>query len=396
MPRYIQIISNRFFEEEVNSIKFSSFNYYDSFNTFKFNVIDLNDDIFWNYKLFTPNKELPTITNAITNTNNKTLFIFLLPQNIAITTKESGIRNESLNKNVEIVSGFIEDLTGRYVELIFGRNITKIDEKDYPADFYFKNDSKIQVIKNNTSGDTTTIKINNFIFTTINIHNTKTLKSFIDDISPSYKKIDKPEWIKEINFLNDKNENENINQYQKEIKRLEDKIKESKEILEENKKYKSILYTQGNALVKVVYEILDEMLNTHLSEFNDVFDEDFYFEKGNIGFIGEIKGVKRNLKNEYLNQLNDHAVKKQAKYDEKEIDIPLKQIMIINTFRKKHPDNRPNIENETVDKAKMHEALVITTPELLKLFGLFKNGEIESDNIIEHLKNDIGLFKIKK
>lgn len=394
MSKYIQIISNGLFED-VNSVKISYFNNYESFNAFKFNVIDLNDDIFWNYERYTNNKELSTITNAINNAENKTLFIFLLPQNIGITTKESGIMNESLNKNVEIVSEFINDLTGRHIELIFGKNITKIGEIDYNADFYFKKESKIDIIKNNVTGDSTIIKIDNFIFTTIHMTDIITLKSFIDDIFLSYKKTDTPEWINEINFLNDEKENENITQYQNEIKCLEDKIKETEEILEENNKYKSILYTQEKALVKVVYEILDEMLNTNLSEFNDVFDEDFYFEKDNIGFIGEIKGVKRNLKNEYLNQLNDHAVKKLLKHDEEEIDIPLKQIMIINTFRERHPDDRPDIENETIDKSKMHEALVITTPELLKLFELFKKGEIESDDIIEHLKNDIGLFKIK-
>lgn len=393
MSKYIQIISSRFFED-ATSIKSSYFDNYESFNAFKFNVIDLNDDIFWNYQMFSNNKELPTITNAINNSNNKTTFIFLLPQNITVTTKESGIMNESLNKNVEIVSEFIGDLTGRYIELIFGRNITKIDEIEYNADFYFKNDSKTEVIKTNMNGDNTFIKIDNFIFTTINITNTTTLKSFIDDISPSYKKVDTPEWFKNIDFLNDEKENENIIRYQNEIKCLEDKIKESERILEENNKYKSILYTQGNALVKVVNEILDEMLNTNLSKFNDVYNEDFYFEKDNIGFIGEIKGVKTNLKNPYLNQLNDHAVKKLHEHDEKEIDIPLKQIMIINTFRKIPPDDRKDIENETIDKAKMHEALVITTPELLKLLEKFKKDEISRAEIIECMKNDIGVFEI--
>lgn len=394
MTKSIQIISNRFFEEK-NSIKSSSFDDYNSFNSFEFNIIDLNNSILWNQELFSSNKELPTITNAINNTDSNSSFIFLLPQNIPITTKESSIENESLNKNTEIVSEFIEDITGRYTELIYGKNITIISEIEYSADFYFKHESRTEVIKNNVVGDNTIIKIDNFIFTTISIPDAKTLKVLIDSISPSYKTVDIPEWFEDVDFLNDKEENENIIQYQNEIKCLEEKIKESEELLEKNNKYKSILYTQENALVKVVYEILDEMLGTNLSEFKDVFDEDFYFEKDEQGFIGEIKGVKRNLKNEYLNQLNDHAVKKLHKFDEEEIDIPLKQLMIINTFRKRHPNDRPDIEKETLDKAEMHEALVITTPVLLKLFGLYKKGEIKSDEIFKHLKNDVGLFEIK-
>ena len=394
MTKSIQIISNRVFEE-TNSIKSSSFDDYNSFNSFEFNIIDLNNSILWNQGLFSSNKELPIITNAINNTDSNSSFIFLLPQNIPITTKESSIKNESLNKNTEIVSEFIEDITGRYTELIYGKNITIISEIEYNADFYFKHESRTEVIKNNVVGDNTIIKIDNFIFTTISIPDAKTLKVLIDSISPSYKTVDIPEWFEDVDFLNDKEENENIIQYQNEIKCLEEKIKESEELLEKNNKYKSILYTQENALVKVVYEILDEMLGTNFSEFKDVFDEDFYFEKDEQGFIGEIKGVKRNLKNEYLNQLNDHAVKKLHKFDEEEIDIPLKQLMIINTFRKRHPNDRPDIEKETLDKAEMHEALVITTPVLLKLFGLYKKGEIKSDEIIGHLKNDVGLFEIK-
>lgn len=393
MKKYIQIISNNLFESG-NSIKSFSFNDYESFNAFKFNIIDLNDNIFWDYEAY-GNKELSIITNAIDNTNNKSLFIFLLPQNISITTNKIRFPEESLNKNIEIIIDFIRNLTGRHIELIYGKNTTKISEIEYTSDFYFENNHYVEIIKNSISEDSTIIKIDNFIFTTINITNTDSLKDFIDEISPSYKQVDTADWFNEIDFLNDKKENENISKYQNEIKSLEDKIKESEEKLEENNKYKSILYTNGNALVKVVYEILDEMLNTNLFEFNDVYNEDFYFEKDNIGFVGEIKGVNRNLKNEFLNQLNDHAVKKSLKHDKKENEITLKQIMIINTFRKRHPNERPDIENETLDKAKIYETLVITTPELLKLFEMFKKGEIKSEEIIKHLKNDVGLFKIK-
>ena len=45
--------------------------------------------------------------------------------------------------------------------------------------------------------------------------------------------------------------------------------------LEENAKYKSILYTNGNELVRVVFEILESILDYDLSSFEDILKEDF-------------------------------------------------------------------------------------------------------------------------
>ena len=58
-------------------------------------------------------------------------------------------------------------------------------------------------------------------------------------------------------------------------------------------------------------------------------------------------------------------------------------------------DERPEIEEETINKAKnMYGSLIIKTVDLLNLFEMFKKGFITSDEITERFKNDVGLFKL--
>lgn len=397
MSRNIQILSNKF-NFKSNYFKISSFNHYESFNSFKFNIIDLNYNELWNYPIFNySGGDLPNLKhliNALSHSTYDTTFIILLPQNIPITTKESGFQTVDLMNNMGLISKFISKIIGFPVILIYGNNVTVIEGIEFNADFYFKNNPKIEKIVFNNNGDATVIKIENFIFTTIIPNSLESLNIFINEVTPSYKEFDIPDWFNEINYLTDKEERENIESYKNQISMLKENIKKSTEIIEENNKYKSILYTQGNALEKIIYEMMEQMLNMDLSDFEDVYDEDLYFEIDEYSFVVEIKGVKSNLKNEFLNQLNDHAVKKLLMFDEAEIERKVKQIMIINTFRKQHPHFRLDIEDVTIEKAKNNEALVITTPIFLKLFEMFKKGEIDSTEIIEYFKKDIGLFEI--
>lgn len=59
------------------------------------------------------------------------------------------------------------------------------------------------------------------------------------------------------------------------IRSEEAKIEAAKEILRENAKYKSILFTNGDELVSVVFSILQQLLNYDLSTFADKKKQDF-------------------------------------------------------------------------------------------------------------------------
>ena len=159
-----------------------------------------------------------------------------------------------------------------------------------------------------------------------------------------------PKWFDEIKLYDDQHHLDMIKKYENEITQLENKIDNSKKILDKNNVYKSILYTQGTVLVKVVFEMLETMLNCDLSDFCDVYHEDVFIEFDDWALIGEIKGVKSNVKNSHLSQLDNHADEKIETNNYNH--LTLKQILIINTFREQNPYERIEVENKTIKKAK--------------------------------------------
>lgn len=392
----IQLISNNFIEDP-NNIKLSSFDTYNAFNSYNINIIDLTNKEFWDYDIFKNYyvnfSDLEPFIESILNTNNDTEFIFILPQNSSVTTKNNEIRQ--LSNDLEPVNFLLDYFFDSFIKIKYTKSITKITEKNFNADFYFKEDDGYDVIRRNENNDAIIIKKNNFIFTTLELKDSDSLEIFLREIHSSKREYEIPDWFSEIKILDDQEHMDLITEYKNEIKTLEVKIEESQEILNENNKFKSILYTNSKALANVVFEILEEILDCDLTDFVDVYDEDFYIEIDEHNFIGEIKGVNRNAKNQHLSQLNDHAEKKLDNFKENEMNKELKQILIINTFREMPPDERPEIEDETINKAEnMYKSLIIKTEDLLKLFAQFRENKIKSEDIIELFENEIGLFDV--
>ena len=96
--------------------------------------------------------------------------------------------------------------------------------------------------------------------------------------------------------------------------------------LKENLRYKSILYSNGDDLVRVVFEILENILDCDLSKFEDIKKEDFLIKKDNYTFIGEIKGVTSNVKNEHISQVDVHYQKYMDKLNEEKIQERVKEL----------------------------------------------------------------------
>lgn len=78
-----------------------------------------------------------------------------------------------------------------------------------------------------------------------------------------------PEWINSVVFGDDAEQNSQINKSKAEIEAAIAKIKAAEDKLKENAKYKSILYTNGDELVGVVFDILEKILVCDLSTFVD-------------------------------------------------------------------------------------------------------------------------------
>lgn len=176
------------------------------------------------------------------------------------------------------------------------------------------------------------------------------------------------------------------------ISMVEDNIKKAAYVLERNKRYKSILYTSGDELVLVVFEILKEIFEWNLDSFKDVKEEDFNIEYDNKEYIGEIKGITSNVKNANVSQLDNHV---QNYLDEHDIDLgKIKSLLIINYQRSKALNNREKVNDKTVALAKRNGSLIIETFTLLKMFEKYLNNELSKADCLQLINSNIGLLKI--
>ena len=203
-----------------------------------------------------------------------------------------------------------------------------------------------------------------------------------------------PEWLAELNYFDDSSQKTLITENEAKIVELDKQIDVSKEKIKENLKYKSILITNGSELVKVVFEMLEEMLDYSLANFVDENIEDFLIKKTDVTFIGEIKGVTSNVKSEHISQLDTHYHTYTDKLDEKKIIENVKAILIINPFRTKPLSEREEVHEKQINLAKRNESLIITTEIFLKLFELYVNGAINSESIMNIFKTKTGLLDV--
>ena len=157
-----------------------------------------------------------------------------------------------------------------------------------------------------------------------------------------------------------------------------------------NEYYKSILFSTGDCLVSVVFEILEKILVCDLSTFKDVKKEDFLIRKDEITFIG----INTNVKNENVSQLEVHYQRyiDQLLNDGKTETV--KALLIINPLRTKPISERKHVHGDQVQLAEHYGSLIITTDQLLMTFEKFLFGELKSEQIIERFKNETGLFSL--
>ena len=169
-------------------------------------------------------------------------------------------------------------------------------------------------------------------------------------------------------------------------------INKSKEKLNKNLYYKSVLTETGENLVEVVFEMLGKMLDFDLSEFVDVKREDFRIKLKDITFIGEIKGINTNVKSGNISQVENHC----RIYEDEAVSANenIKGLLVINTQRTKKLEEREAVHVNSIELAKKYGVLIITTDKLLTMFEKFLSEEITTEQVIGIFKTQTGLIEL--
>jgi len=407
----IQVIgydSKKILNSELD-IDYTTLNMPNSLDEYDINIINLQNEYIWrNYGNTNTSiiqfSDLVSLRIMISN-SKKAENIIALPQNYNFKYNY-GYRSFNASTKDFLIELQLKDMIFTLTEKIlytltlynFNKKLcyentnTSCAGENFSAAFYF--DCELETLSvSNKSEKKTTIVVNDVIYTTLDICNPNTkLENFLSAIKITQEKESYPEWLYEVIFNDDteqrsviKCNNEKIDLFQKEIETAE-------ECLEKNMHYKSILFTNGDELVKVVFEILEKILVCDLSSFKDNKNEDFLIKKENVTFIGEIKGVTSNVKSEHVSQVDVHYQSYSDKLQEEGTTETVKQLLVINPFRTKELIQREEVHDKQIALAKRNDCLIITTEVLLFVFEKLLKGEITSEDIMKIFTDNVGIL----
>ena len=303
------------------------------------------------------------------------------------------LKDEIANLQFNLLEALIPEGFIRLFTLIYENSETTLNEKIFNSAFCFIN-SINPITKSNGGEKATTIQLNDrLILTTLDLQSPGVmLDDFIKGIGLDKEPSEIPQWVKDYQFFDDAHQQELISQSQQKIDDLKNTIDQAQDKINTNLNYKSILYTNGDELVGVVFDILEKALCCNLSDFVDERKEDFLIKKEDVTFIGEIKGITSNVKSEHISQLDVHYQSYSDYLQENNLSETVKQLLIINPFRTQPLSERKSVHHKQIELAERNECLIITTETLLKIFEKFLKQEIASNEIIKIFKMKSGLL----
>lgn len=381
-----------------------------SLDEFDVNIIDLSSECIWRYQdrqeKINYEKEFKDL-NRMIEESEKSEVVIILPQNI----EYKNCYGNGSNRGEYLKTQEIKELIGYYFEewisyivqipgclLMYENTYTKIANIDYMAAFHFSNeytfDEKKVLTRSHLSNKNTTLNLGYAYITTLKIDSYDKLIKYLDYIKLIEIKQAIPEWVMELPMFDDDSQKNIVKLQEEIIAECSQKIISAQERLIENNRYKSILYTNGDELVTVVFEILEKVLSCDLTEFKDEKKEDFLIPLEGVTFIGEIKGVTSNIKNEHVSQLDVHYQTYSDKLAEEQKNENIKALLIMDHQRSKDIADREPVHINQIKLAERNESLIIETSTLLKIFEKFLNETMSNEDIIQLFVEKKGLLEI--
>lgn len=412
----IQIITNnkkKYDNFSNNNFIISEIDDFQSFDNFEITIIDISDSALWYSKRDTKDinvsSDFKSINNAISR-SKKTNIIILFPQNIYFHYAQSYSSSARQYKYTE--SKKIKDIKEDFISIItkylinmdnirinYGKTYTKINNVRYEADFSFVNmvDSNVRMRAENNN-DVTVIDKNGILITTLKMNSEEEVMNFLQKyFIDCFNKYDKqPEWLSDINFFTDSDCKKEILNIDKKIEELKTNRIQYEEILENNLKYKSILYESGNTLSNQINNMLSEIFEYDNSDFEDTYEEDGRVKLEDITFIIETKGLNNEISGHNVSDACNHLIVYEDMLEQGNIIEDAKCLFIVAYERNKKPHDRVDIKDRIEKIAKANNTLIIDTRVFLDIFEDFLNDKLDKDEIKEIFKNNIGILKYKK
>jgi hypothetical protein len=397
----------------IKNIKCSRFKDPQSPDDFDINIIDLNSSGIWYCK----SSKSDTINDfndfvhlsEMISDSKKTKVLIVYPENYYyyyhFDTYNLRYHYKDELKNKLHVLLKIESLITQLPppSIFFEKTETTINDLKFLSDFRFDTTGELRCsTKSDVSEKSTTVKLQHpnkkIEITLTTLHNItkdeKSLQSFLKHIGLIEIKDAEPEWIKSYDKFDDKKIKAQIDKNKRDISKLQQEITKGNEILEQNKKWKSILYENGENLVKVVFNVLEKLLDYDFSDRKDNFKEDFLIKKEGVVFVGEIKGVSHNVKNSNISQAVTNRNICKENLESENIEENVKGLLVINHQRDKPLENREPIHNNQIEEAERNQILIIETSTLLDIFEKHQKNDISAAKYIEIFKNKVGVLKI--
>lgn len=398
----IQIIthSGKEVKYDKNGIQQNSIHDIQALDEFDINVIDLSAKTLWqcnrnSTQSINSISDFSSISEMISS-SEKSRIVIMYPQNGDFRYKEYGVQRSEELKNMldevseKILSKLFRPLAS--IKIAYENTRTQLRTNEFAASFYFKNMKNI-LLKSARSNKATVVSINNIILSTLFIDNFEKLIDLLTELGLLNDKQEKPDWFSEIKMFDDNLQEEIIRESKEKIDMEQKKIAQAQVAIESNNRLKSILYTTGDELVEVIFEIFQEILECDLSEFVDLKKEDLLIETEEVIFIGEIKGVTSNVKSTNITQVDTHFYDYLETHEEVD-ENKLKALLIINHQRNKAVSDREPIMGQQINLAKRNNSLIIETNTLLKVLELYRNNIVTKEEIISVFKENAGLLII--
>ena len=379
-----------------------------AFEDFELNILDLGFENLWYNKSRAKDsinmiKDLMHYKNIISDSDN-TKILIIIPQNIIYNyyfANDKYYSNEYLKNMLKFIEElFVNHIFAYAFQLNFATTNTTLKGTNIKADFYFNKqcfNKEERILESDTSKKLTTIKVKeNLYYTTLDLmKNKESLEAFLQCTKIiRNEETAEPEWVKEVNILDDVEIKDKVKQLENSIKDLEEKKMIEIQKLIENNKIKSILYQTDKNLQIMIIQMLNEMLEYEDKDFVDKMEEDYKIKKDDITFIIETKGLLRNVKGEDISKTLNHVEIYLDELEEKELTENVKGIYIVATQRNKKVEKREKTPDRQITLAKRNNVLIIRTEQFLKLFEAYRNKKISTDEIKELFKKEIGEFQV--